>query len=664
MKIVGKLKRLVTVHFRISRRQAFVFFIVLAIFAFALFVRLRVTFTYELPLGRDGPYQLFNVQYLVSHWPSMRVPDPPLFFHFVAGLHRLFSAVGASLMTSFNIGTSLASALVAITTFFLTKRLTKNVLTALVAAIFSAFVSASFRMFGELQKNALGISLAPLSPLFFWKGIEGGKKIYLLISGVFFGLTMLSHELAAGTLGIAYLSYIAFLIGYRKRLPFAEIKAVVIMLIPAALVGGWYFYTRIGGAEAVAASGAAAAGGPSGQNYLAFYDEYIGPLLLVLATIGAGVAAYRRRAQDFFMLAWGMSALILAQPWVTQGYLWRTILQLATPAVILAAVGLVDGMGAIFKKLDKKLLKSQHSWSKSQKKIIRPFTIAFVCIFVWVVAYQVSSGYSYAWTGQQLQPSISMDEYKALQKFHEQVGDAYAVSGGRDLYWSDVVGLKGVIQGGEVWSQLSGLLGLRPGEQPNPEHAMRLAIRWYIVQENVGENIYVLVFRDDHQIEQMLENEQLFKRIFNDTYMRAYALSENFHPPQSPRSLGSSHTSSEQQPPPPQEKPSYFSMLASNPIRVLIFPIDLIDYTLSGLLSSVMKFAVGVPLTVMIWVLLPCLGWELVRRRVKSSEKLRKMLVVCVIVILVLVIMLVVRGGCVSDAARARSASGALPTMS
>jgi hypothetical protein len=574
----------------------------------------------------------------------MYVPDPPLFFHFVAGLHGLFFAVGASLITSFNIGTSLASALVAITTFFLTKRLTKNTLTALVAAIFSAFVCASFRMFGELQKNALGVSLAPLSPLFFWKGIESGRKIYLLISGVFFGLTMLSHELAAGALGIAYLSYVTFLIGYRKRLPFAEIKSVVIMLIPAALVGGWYFYTRIGGAEAVAASGAAAAGGPGGQNYLVFYDEYIGPLLLVLATIGAGVAAYRKKAQDFFMLAWGMSALILAQPWVTRGYLWRTILQLATPVVILAAVGLIDGMGTIFKKLDKKILESQHSWSKSQKKIIRPFTIAFICILVGVVAYQVSSGYSYAWHGHMLQPSISMDEYKALQKFHDQVGDAYAVSAGRDIYWPDVVGLKGAIQGSDIYPQLSGLLRSRPGEQPNPEHARRLAVRWYTVQENAEENVYVLAFRDDRRVEQMLENDQLFKCIFDNIYMRAYALSENFHPPQRPLGSGSSYTSSKQQPPPPKERPSYFSLLASQPVRILIFPIDIIDYTMSGLSSSIMKFAVGVPLTVMIWVLLPCLMWGLICKFIEPSENLKKMLIATIVAILVIVVLVVVRG--------------------
>jgi predicted permease len=55
------------------------------------------------------------------------------------------------------------------------------------------------------------------------------------------------------------------------------------------------------------------------------------------------------------------------------------------------------------------------------------------------------------------------------------------------------------------------------------------------------------------------------------------------------------------------------------------------------------KFVVGVPLTVLLWVFLPCAGFELIRKRVKSSEKLKKVLVACLVVILVLAIMLVAK---------------------
>ncbi len=665
---IRALKRLITAPFRMNKKEVIVLAILLTIFAGALYLRLSVTLGWGLPLGRDGPYQFFNVQYLVSHWPSMHVADPPLFFHFTAGLHGLLSGGGASLMTSFNISTSLVSALVAITTFFLTRRLTKNTLTALVAAMFSGFVCASFRMLGELQKNALGVSLAPLSPLFFWKGMESGKKIYLLISGVFFGLTMLSHELAGGTLGIAYLSYIAFLIGYRKRLPFAEIKAMVIMLIPAALVGGWCFYTRIGGTTAIAASGSTAAAGSTGEDYLRFYNDFIGPLLLVLAAVGAGVAAYRRRAQDFFMLAWGMSALIVAQPWVEQGYQWRVVLQLATPAVILAAMGLVDGIGAAFKKLDERVSKPRRSGGKSWKKFITPFNIAFICILVGVVGYQVSSGYSYAWTGEQLQPSISQEEYNALVELHQQIGDAYVFGNERYMYWSDAVGFKGGIQGGAVWDNLSRMLSNSPsgGTQmlengqlfvlifdksslrsyriaenitllagPSASESLRLASSWRQMQENVGGNIYAIVPR----MQGPGGYTQPGPKTFSSAARGAQPPLDNNPPPQDNKPMFPGQSA---------EKQSYLSLLASNPVRILIFPIDLIDYAVSGLASSVLKFAVGVPLTVMIWVLLPCLLWGLVCRVVKPSEKtklkIRMVLIACVVLVLVVTTLLVVRG--------------------
>lgn len=652
---------------RMSRWQVLVLVAVLSIFVLALAVRLQVTFSYRLPLSRDGPYQLFNVQYLVAHWPSMRVVDPPLFFHFVAGLHGLLSVGGASLITSFNIGTSLVSALVAITAFFLTRRLTKNTLTALVAAIFSVFVCASFRMFGELQKNALGVSLAPLSPLFFWKGMESGKKIYLVISGVFFGLTMLSHEIAGGTLGIAYLSYIALLIGYRERLPFAEIKAIVILLIPAALVGGWYFYGRIGGTTAIAASGSTAAVGSTGDNYLGFYNDFIGPLMLILAAVGAGVAAYRRRAQDFFMLAWGMSALIVAQPWVEQGYQWRVVLQLATPAVILAAMGLVDGIGAAFKKLDERVSKPRRSGGKSWKKIFTPFSIAFICILIGVVAYQVNSGYSYAWNGEQMQPSISPGEHKALVELHQQIGDAYVFDEGRYIYWSDAVGFKGGIQAREMWDTLSSMLrheqsstqilenaqlfvlifdrpALRsyalaenftpPPGQPTSE-SLRLASKWYSMQENIGENIYAIAQRMQGPSGGPISPQP---KLFSSLAL-AQPPPDNMSPPQDNKPMFPDQGG---------QKQGYLSLLASSPARILIFPIDLIDYAMSGLPASVLKFAIGVPLTVMIWVLIPCLLWGLVCRIAKPGEKtkmkIKKALIMCVIMVLVLVVLFAVRG--------------------
>jgi Mn2+/Fe2+ NRAMP family transporter len=60
-------------------------------------------------------------------------------------------------------------------------------------------------------------------------------------------------------------------------------------------------------------------------------------------------------------------------------------------------------------------------------------------------------------------------------------------------------------------------------------------------------------------------------------------------------------------------------------------------------MSGGAKFVVGVPITVLMWVLLPCLGWEAVRK-VAPSEKLRKAIIIGGVAIFVVVIMLVVKG--------------------
>jgi len=240
-----------------NRKAAIVLVVLLAIFAGGLVVRLSVTLGYWLPTGRDGPYQLFHTNYLLDHYPSdpYLSGTPPIFFHFAAWDSAILSAFGASRITAFDITTALVSGLVALATFLMVRRLTKNRVTALAAAFFSAFVPASFRMMGELQKNALAVSLAPLAVLFLWRGLDGNKKLDLILAGATLGVVGLTHEIVFGTLVIAYISYLALLLAQRRRIPWRELKAMIIVAIAAAVLCGWFYYPKLGGVSGLTAGG-------------------------------------------------------------------------------------------------------------------------------------------------------------------------------------------------------------------------------------------------------------------------------------------------------------------------------------------------------------------------------------------------------------------------
>ncbi len=377
-----------------------------------------------------------------------------------------------------------------------------------------------------------------------------------------------------------------------------------------------------------------------------FYDDYIGQTLFVLAAFGVGVAVYRRRPSDFFLLAWGMSSLAMAQPWVVQDYQWRFTLMLATPVVLLAAVGLVGGIAPLLWKAGENLRPSR---GKARAAAANPLAmagrVAVILLLAFAVVQQVRASYDYTQTGEQQHPTITMEEYEALQDFHDQAGNAYVFGTFDYVYWVDLAGFKGLIENGEVWS-LNRLL--RREAESQLEQALSLASEWYNTQQEVGETIYAVIRATGGSGEvELMENGELFLLVYNSPYTRAYTLSENFQPSQSPRGPAALFAFSAAQPPLDNQKPTEGQQGGQGPeeragtsspvVQVLLAPV----YVLPG---SAAKFLVGVPFTVLLWVLLPCLGWALVRRSVESSEKLRKVLVACLVVVLVLMVVLVVRG--------------------
>ncbi|MFN4133216.1 MAG: glycosyltransferase family 39 protein, partial [Candidatus Hadarchaeales archaeon] len=639
-----KLGRWLTVPLCMSRRQALILFILLAIFAGALYLRLSVILGHWLPVGRDGPYNYFQTIYLLDHYPSMFSMEVPAFFHFAAWTTGLFSAFGASRITAFDIATALASALVVLTTFLMMRRLTKNCATALTAAFFSAFIPASFRVMGELQKNAFGITLAPLAVLFLWRGLEGKRKLNLLLAGVSLGVVGLTHQLVFGTLVIAYVSYLAFLLAYRRRIPWIELKAMMIVAISAACVCGWLYYGALGSAgymagERFPGKAILAAEGqqppilpPHEQPINIFYDAFIGKLLLVLAAFGVGVAAYRRRSQDFFLLAWGMSSLLMAQSWVVQDYQWRFTLMLATPIALLAALGLVEGIGVLLWRSKKLGAFFGVRRFRKQNELTWAGRAAFLGLLIFIVTSQVHTSYVFARTAPMLQPTITMEEYNAMGEFREKFGGVYVFGKGDKFhYWPDAVGLKGAIQAAETVEPLSHTLMALSESQD----AMQLAVKWYTQENQVKQKIYAL--ESTAEPAQVLENTDLFMLVFNRPSLRAYALKEGFIPPAgypSPGPGGGAFTLA----PEPQGPGLEAQDEAPLSQKILLAPI----YMLPG----GMRFVAGVPLTVLLWIFLPCLGWEGAKKAISGQEleKLRKIIVVGLVIVLVVAVLVFVGG--------------------
>jgi len=598
-----------------TRRNLTIVSVLLLVFLGALAVRLVVTFHYGLPLGRDGPYHLFHVQYLADHWPFPHnniAPTHQLFFHFAVAVYGFLSAFGASLISSFNVAASLASALVVPTTFFMMRRFTGNVYTALTAAFFSAFIPASLRMFGELEKNAFAVSITPLAVLLLWRSLRDGKKLDYVMAGLVLGAIGLTHELVFGVLVITFVSYLALLLAYQKRFPMKEFKRMVVIGAIAGVICGYFYLqsfgtiTSMGGQPAMVV--AAQEGPPPYEKPPDFSPSgadvggpaktisgYLSPVVIILSAVGVGVSAYRKRPHDLFLLAWMFSAVAMAQPWVMSGYEWRFTLMLATPAALLAAVGLMEGiMPALWNnRLNLKI----------SKNVPKTGFVALLAVFLLI---QSSITWNYAWEGEMMQPTISKEQYNSLIDFYESYGSAYAFRLSFPIYWPDAVGLKSDIAGGSVISSLS-------KEEPNYNLDLLIS-EWSEAQAEVGDNIYALI--DPNSPGFIQETDNIVK-VFSGLGLLVYALSENSSPSSGMQLYSSLAT---QQAPPPEEEPREKFEIKN----ILLAPIYL--------MPGAMRFILGVPLTVFCWVFVPSVVWSSIRSRSKNPEKLRKWLLVLLVI--------------------------------
>lgn len=316
------------------RRLLAIICVLLVIFAGAMFYGIYSVENH--PLREDLES---SMSYYITSMDNISSGDPPVAFCLLHGFNSALSSFGVSATSTWIVAAAFFFALGAITIYLLVKQLTKSAITGLAASFFITFSSVTVLLvtFGYC-KQSLAISLTPLSVLFFWRGIETKRNMNFILAGIFLGVVGLTHEIAFGSLVITYLAYAGFMLGHRRRIPWEEIKACAVVLVPALLITGGFYLQEGGAIMTVGGEGNVYYGWFYGTHFSTPLTNYSDPLLFALAIVGVGITLHRRRPADFFILSWILSAFILTRPWA--GFVDRFEIQMVLPLAILAAMTL------------------------------------------------------------------------------------------------------------------------------------------------------------------------------------------------------------------------------------------------------------------------------------------------------------------------------------
>lgn len=211
----------------------------LAGFAIRLFILLKNPLIY----GIDGPWYVSKVGYFLEHGHFGEFVAP-LVLYFTTGL----SVFAGDATLGIKIAQAFLSALPILTIWLLVRYITKNNFASFTAALLLGFSAMTVGM-SDVLRNTGALAFLPLFYLFFFKFVNGeGRrwtiKTPLKIRGRKFGLTfstnlMLSilfflvilgcHFLTAGFAIMTVVAYIAFFTGYRRKIPWRELKFVVLI---------------------------------------------------------------------------------------------------------------------------------------------------------------------------------------------------------------------------------------------------------------------------------------------------------------------------------------------------------------------------------------------------------------------------------------------------
>jgi len=228
---------------------------ILALFVIGYAIRLFILLRDPLIYGIDGPWYISQVGHILQDG-AMTESTAPLVMYFTAGL----SAFCGDVTLGVKISQAFLSALPILTIWLLVRYLTKNNFASFVAALVLGLSAMTVGM-SDVLRNTGALAFLPLFYLFFLKFVNGeGRKwtikAPLKIRGKNFGLTFSTnfvlslviflvilgcHFLTAGFAVMTVVAYMAFFTGYRRKIPWRELKFLavlgLIMLVGIAAFG-------------------------------------------------------------------------------------------------------------------------------------------------------------------------------------------------------------------------------------------------------------------------------------------------------------------------------------------------------------------------------------------------------------------------------------------
>lgn len=242
---------LISYYFLRKRAARKIILVVLLLFLVGYGTRLLILLRNPLIYGIDGPWYVRQVETIVETGDPSEAGLEPLVMYFASGASVFVNDATLGL----KITQAFFSALLILTTWLLAFYITKNNLASFTAALLTAFSVMSVVM-AELLRNIGALAFLPLFYLFFFKFVnrEGrewaikiplklrGKKvaltlnIHLVLSLLIFLVILGCHFLTAGFIVMTVVAYVAFFTGYRRKIPWRELKFLAVLGI-AVLIG-------------------------------------------------------------------------------------------------------------------------------------------------------------------------------------------------------------------------------------------------------------------------------------------------------------------------------------------------------------------------------------------------------------------------------------------
>ena len=179
--------------------------------------------------GIDGPYYVVQVRWLLTHG-QMKYPDPPLAFY----LMSVAALVLGDIFVAVEVTSALVTALAALPTYALIKRVTGSRIAAFASALAISLNPFVVRLSSDFMKNSMGLLWLTLFLYFNARYIDRGSKadLFGLIASLV--LTALTHILDYGVaLLYATLGFLFARGEYRRR---AAPGAAMALLSVLALV--------------------------------------------------------------------------------------------------------------------------------------------------------------------------------------------------------------------------------------------------------------------------------------------------------------------------------------------------------------------------------------------------------------------------------------------